>query len=157
MSGQEIERKFLLREMPGLEGARETVLRQGYLTAPGDSVEIRLRQAGTAHVLTLKSGAGMARVERETALSPEQFEALWPETDGRRIEKRRWTGALDDGLCFELDIYEGALAPLRLVEVEFPDEGAAARFAPPDWFGAEVTEDARFKNKALAVDGLPED
>jgi adenylate cyclase len=43
------------------------------------------------------------------------------------------------------------LAPLTLVEVEFASLEAAGSFTAPDWFGTEVTADARFKNKALAM------
>ncbi len=39
----------------------------------------------------------------------------------------------------ELDRYEGRLAGLAVVEVEFPDREAAERFVPPAWFGDELT------------------
>lgn len=51
----------------------------------------------------------------------------------------------------ELDLFEGALAPLMLVEVEFPTMEAAEAFSAPDWFGDDVTEEKRFKNKAMAI------
>jgi CYTH domain-containing protein len=60
------------------------------------------------------------------------------------------------GLRIEVDVYDGALTGLVLAEVEFATEQDSAAFEPPDWFGAEVTEDARYKNRALAVDGRPE-
>lgn len=152
----EIERKYLLVRVPDLSAARKSVIRQGYLTRPEDSVEIRLRQSDAAYVLTLKSGDGVVRSEREVALDAAQFEPLWPQTEGRRVEKERWTGDLGGGLRFELDLFAGALAPLRLVEVEFASESDAAAFVPPDWFGAEVTTDKRYKNKTLALHGLPQ-
>lgn len=151
----EIERKFLVKHMPDLSAAQASQIRQGYLTRPEDSVEIRLRQRDRQHVLTLKSGEGTVRTEKEVALQPAQFDPLWPQTEGRRVEKQRWSGDLGDGLRFELDLFAGALAPLRLVEVEFPSEARAAGFVPPDWFGAEVTDDKRYKNKALALHGRP--
>jgi CYTH domain-containing protein len=40
--------------------------------------------------------------------------------------------------------------------VEFGDEIQAKAFVPPQWFGADVTEDGRYKNKSLAENGLPE-
>jgi CYTH domain-containing protein len=42
-----------------------------------------------------------------------------------------------------------------LVEVEFASVEDSARFSPPEWFGPEVTEDERYKNRQLAVHGLP--
>jgi adenylate cyclase len=44
---------------------------------------------------------------------------------------------------------------LLLVEVEFSSIDASRQFTPPDWFGVEVTEDQRYKNKQLAVFGIP--
>lgn len=156
MNNIEIERKFLVDGLPDLGAARKSVIRQGYLTEPEDSVEIRLRQLDDAFFLTLKAGDGLARTEREVALDAAQFEPLWPQTEGRRVEKERWTGDLGGGLRFQLDLFTGTLAPLRLVEVEFTSEAGAGAFTPPDWFGPEVTTDKRYKNKALALHGLPQ-
>lgn len=146
----EIERKFLVATCPALDEVTSEAVRQGYVTGAHDSVEVRLRQKGGAYFLTVKSGGTVQRAEYETAITAEQFETLWPATAGSRIEKTRYTGALPDGLMFELDIFCGALAPLMLVEVEFPTLDAASAFTPPDWFGVDVTSDKRFKNKALA-------
>ena len=152
----EIERKFLVAALPDLATAEPVAVRQGYLTRPEDSVEMRLRQKGEKLLLTLKSGEiGLVREELETAIDPEQFDTFWPATEGRRIEKTRWTGHIPDGSVFELDIFEGAHAPLRLVEVEFASRAAAEAFAPPDWFGAEVTGIRAYSNKVMAFEGAP--
>jgi CYTH domain-containing protein len=152
----EIERKFLVTAAPDLSGATPAKIRQGYLTSPEDSVEIRLRDKDGSCVMTFKSGEGVVRVERELPVTEDQFNTLWPETDGRRVEKTRWTGSLPGGLVFEYDDFEGALEPLKMVEVEFTSEEAANAFVPPDWFGADVTSDKRFKNKTMALKGLPD-
>ncbi len=153
---KEIERKFLVNSLPDLSGAQKAVVRQGYLTAPDDSTELRLRQKNDRYFLTLKGCGGLVRVEREAEITADQFETFWPETEGRRVEKERFTGALPDGRVFELDIFQGNLAPLRLVEVEFTSEDEAHSFTPPDWFGTDVTEDKRYKNKNMAIDGVPD-
>lgn len=151
----EIERKFLVVELPDLSGTKKAVVRQGYLTASEDSVEMRLRQKNASYFLTLKGAGGLVRVEREAEISADQFETFWPETEGRRVEKVRYTGTLRDGHVFELDVFEGDLAPLRLVEVEFTSEQDAKGYTPPAWFGADVTEDKRYKNKNMAIKGRP--
>ncbi|MCA0873301.1 CYTH domain-containing protein [Seohaeicola saemankumensis] len=153
----EIERKFLVRHLPDLTGARAFQIRQGYLTGPADSVEVRLRQKDDSYFLTLKSDGDVVRIERESEITADQFATFWPQTDGRRVEKTRWSGTLPSGMIFELDEFSGALAPLILVEVEFTSERDAADFTPPDWFGRDVTSDKRFKNKSLALLGSPED
>lgn len=146
----EIERKFIVTAFPRME-LHAVPLRQGYLTAATDSVELRLRQQGTEYFLTLKSGDGLSRQEYEISVNMAQFETLWPATTGRRVEKTRHSGKLSDGQIFELDVFTGHLSPLMLVEVEFPSENAAKAFIPPSWFGKEVTEDERYKNKVLAL------
>lgn len=151
----EIERKFLVADLPDLGRAERAMVRQGYLTAPDDSTELRLRQKNDRYYLTLKGGGTIVRVERESEISAEQFEIFWPETEGRRLEKERFTGTLPDGYVFELDVFQGDLAPLCLVEVEFQSEAEARTYTPPEWFGLDVTGDKRYKNKMMAIDGPP--
>ena len=150
----EIERKFLLSELPAaVAEAPSTLLRQGYL-AIGPNDEVRIRDAGGAFTLTAKSGTGITREERETALTLAQFDALWPSTEGRRIEKRRHVLA-EEGLTYEVDVFEGSLCGLLLAEVEFHTLEDARGFEPPAWFGAEVTYDVGYSNASLAVHGVP--
>jgi CYTH domain-containing protein len=99
-------------------------------------------------------GQGLSRTEIKIELSQDQFRQLWPYTDGRRVSKTRYKLQLGEHTA-ELDQFEGDLAGLFLVEVEFASVEASRQFIPPDWFGMEVTEDSRFKNKQLAVYGIP--
>ena len=57
---------------------------------------------------------------------------------------------LDPELTAELDIFEGSLAPLMLVEVEFPTEEAANTFTAPEWFGEDVTFSGKYHNSYLS-------
>jgi CYTH domain-containing protein len=151
----EIERKFLVPEPPADLGERDRIeIAQGYLAGGEDGSEVRLRRAGERLWLTAKRGAGMVRGEYEVKLSAEQFDTLWPATDGRRLIKTRYKIPLGE-LAIELDVYAGALKGLIVAEVEFPSVEAARGFAAPSWFGGEVTEDERFKNRRLAEQGLP--
>ena len=145
----EIERQFLVNALPPLPTDFETI-RQGYIAL---EPEIRIRQIGTAqYVLTVKRGAGLVREEWETAISQREFENLSTrmEPDTRLIAKRRYRILLPDGHIAELHIHDGHLSDFAYVEVEFPSAEAAASFTPPDWFGREVTEDARFSYSVLA-------
>ena len=146
----EIERKFLVRNLPDLSQATKKYIHQGYITHTNDTVEVRLRQKEQQFFITVKSGSGMVRNEHEITVDRQQFETLWPETQFRRIEKHRWTGQLGTQI-FELDVFIGVLKPLMLVEVEFSSIEEADNFQPADWFGREVTLDKRYKNKALAI------
>lgn len=153
--GIEIERKFLVDAIPaGVSAEEGELLRQGYLALDGmTEVRLRLQQGGAS--LTIKHGGGRTRIEEALELDERQAEALWPLTDGRRVEKVR-RRVDHDGHTVEIDEYSGALAGLCVAEVEFADEASAAAFGPPGWFGAEVTDDDRYKNRRLACDGRPE-
>lgn len=153
----EIERKFIVADLPeALADHPASLIDQGYLAIGTDGAEVRVRRAGRQHWLTVKAGVGLVRSETEVELSAEQFELLWPVTDGARIKKTRYRLPAGDGLVIELDVYAGSLSGLEVAEVEFTDQDVARRFQPPAWFGREVTDDDRFKNRSLAVDGLPE-
>jgi CYTH domain-containing protein len=116
---------------------------------------VRVRRRAGDATLTVKSGGGRSRAEEELAIEPERFERLWPLTEGRRIEKTRYEIALEGGPTVELDVYAGALAGLVVAEVEFGSEADADAFAGPPWLGREVTDDPRFKNQRLALEGAP--
>jgi adenylate cyclase len=153
--GIEIERKFLVEQLPpDLDSHPHREIEQGYL-AITDDVEVRVRRYGDDAFLTIKSSGGESRVEEEIEIDRRRFVALWPLTDGRRIEKRRYRIPAGDGLTLELDVYHGRLEGLVTAEVEFESVDDAAAFVPPDWLGRDVTDDRRYKNQRLATRGLP--
>ena len=151
----EVERKFRLRRLPDLSGTDADPIEQGYLAVGADG-EVRLRRKGERTLLTVKRGTGLSRGEAEVEVSREQFETLWPLTEGRRLRKRRHV-LPHDGLEIEVDVYEEELEGLIVAEVEFDSEEQARDFEPPAWLGDEVTGDERFLNESLAVDGTPDD
>jgi adenylate cyclase len=153
----EIERKFVLAEIPASDvlGSGQ-LLRQGYL-AEEDDVTVRVRITERAAMLTVKAGAGLSRTEVEVRIPRHEAGALWSHTAGRRIEKTRHRVThpdLGDHVA-DVDVYAGALAGLCTAEVEFDSEDEAHSFTPPGWFGREVTGERAWTNAALARHGLP--
>jgi len=130
-------------------------VRQGYLAVESDGTEVRVRDRDGAATLTVKKGRGVVRTEEEIDIGSDEFDRLWPLTDGRRVEKRRHLIPAAAGLTIELDVYAGHLESLATAEVECGSEADSRDSAPPDWFGRELTGDARFSNQRLAVDGIP--
>lgn len=157
----EIERKFLVREgwtVP--EGSTRVAIRQAYLTDAESSVEVRLRAKDEARLMTVKaprSDGGPSvnvRQEVEFPVTREVFDQLW-ELAPDRLDKERWTVALDaEGTTASVDVYTGALAGLRVVEIEFDDVAQARDFTAPDWFGEDVTGRAEWGNRQLSR-GVP--
>lgn len=144
----EIERKFLIKTMPAnLDHYPAKQIAQGYLNfAP----VIRIRKSDDSYYMTYKGAGLMTREEYNLPLTQEAFEHMLPKIDGLLIEKTRYLIPLADGFTAELDVFHGALAPLCLVEVEFPTEEAAHAFVPPEWFGEDVTLSGQYHNSYLA-------
>lgn len=148
----EIERRFLVRELPDLTGAESAVIEQLYITV--DPV-LRLRRANDTYIFTYKSGHGLVRKEEEFEISKEDYDSLAEKTVGQGVYKTRYRLPLPSGLTAELDIYSGRHRGLLVVEVEFGSEEEAGRFTPPAWFGEEITGDHRYSNSMLALGSWP--
>ncbi len=143
----EIERKFLVKEIPSLAGMRAIEMEQYYLST--DPV-IRIRRADDRRIFTYKSGHGLVRREEEFDIPKEDYDKLLQKKIGHGVYKTRYIIPLPEDLRAELDVYKGRLSDLTVVEVEFHSEEDAKRFIPPEWFGQEVTEDLRYTNSMLA-------
>jgi CYTH domain-containing protein len=149
----EIERKYLVAVLPAnLKEYPAKKIAQGYLNT--DPV-IRIRRSNDDYYLTYKGKGLLVREEYNLPLTREAYEHLLPKIDGLLIEKTRYLIPLENGLTAELDVFEGSLAPLTLVEVEFDTVEAANAFCPPAWFGEDVTNSGKYQNSTLSKRGLP--
>ena len=144
----EIERKYLIRELPeNLETYAYHDIEQAYLcTAP----VVRIRRQDDRYILTYKSSGMMAHEEYNLPLTREAYEHLKAKADGNVITKRRYLIPLDDVLTIELDLFSGTFAGMILAEVEFPTEEAANTFPPPHWFIEDVTFKKEYHNSYLS-------
>lgn len=153
----ELERKFILGDPPPAEDLGPGVrIRQGYLAEEGE-VEVRVRITAAGATLTVKAGTG-SRTEVEVPVPQEQAAELWPHTAGRRIDKTRYRVPLNDpgNHVAEVDVYEGSLVGLSVVEVEFDSVEDSLGFRAPGWFGRELTDEPGWSNAALARRGRPD-
>jgi len=161
----EIERKFVVdpaalvaleRRGLSLESYPHTKIDQGYLANSPETGAVRIRRRGEQYFLTFKApstGHAAERVELETELTEEQFDTMWPGTEGRRVEKTRYELHGAGGHTIELDVFEGGHI---LAEVEFASTQEADAFEPPPWFGADVTADRGYGNASIAQYGFPQ-
>lgn len=149
MKPMEIERKYLIKRLPeNLSQYQCKRIAQGYICT---NPVVRIRKSDDEYYLTYKGKGLMAREEYNLPLTQEGYEHMLPKIDGRLIEKSRYLIPLDGKLTAELDIFEGDLAPLIIVEVEFDSLDAANSFIPPEWFGEDVTESRKYHNSNLAL------
>lgn len=145
----EIERKFLVLDDAWRGDVVDTEhLEQGYLT-DDHQVSVRVRVANGGAWLSVKAGG--VRIARE------EFEYNIPADDaramlqglcaGRTLCKLRHRVPAGDGLCWEVDEFEGPNRGLVVAEIELETE--AQRFERPGWLGEEVSLDPRYYNVNL--------
>ena len=145
--GKEIERKFLVKELPAnLEEYEFHELEQGYLnTAP----VVRVRKEDETYYLTYKGKGFIEREEYNLPLTEDAYLHLIEKADGKIISKRRYLIPFGN-YTIELDIFHEPFKPLIIAEVEFPSLEEANAFLPPDWFGEDVTGDYHYSNSYLS-------
>ncbi|MGE8225323.1 MAG: CYTH domain-containing protein [Stenotrophomonas sp.] len=153
--GIEIERKFLVTN-DGWRAAAHAVIpmAQGYINdmAAMDSgaqkASVRVRIQGDEAYLNIKSRElGHTRQEFDYPVPVNEARELLALCVGGMIDKRRHL-VQHEGLLWEVDEFLGDNAGLVVAEVEL--ESADQVFAMPDWAGAEVTDELRYYNLALA-------
>ncbi len=146
----EIERKFLVRDASWQTSARKTnAIKQAYLVRNGPvSLRIRIKDE-TEATLTVKSAAAeMRRLEFEYEIPLGHASDLIGLREGEVVEKLRYR-LPQDGLVWEIDVFQGENQGLVIAEIELPYEDKA--FDRPNWLGAEVTSDPRYSNANLAM------
>lgn len=147
----EIERKFLVVGDGWHAAARASEqFAQGYLNDHGRA-SVRVRIEGEAANLNIKAArVGTSRAEYEYPIPlAEAREMLDHLTLTPPVEKTRYW-IEHAGHIWEVDEFAGANAPLIVAEIEL---GAADEpFERPDWLGAEITDDRRYYNHALAFE-----
>ena len=169
MKNKEIERKFFVSEenLPQIDHLSYMDMTQGYSAELGGKYIYRLRQVlhytynkvmvGEEYFQTIKGWGSKIRDEYEINIMMQQFHTLWPVCQDTVLHKHRYelTRLVGQGKeHYYLDKYLHDLTGLYTVEVEFNTIEECDAFVPPDWFGPELTEDNRFSNYRLAVNGL---
>jgi adenylate cyclase len=154
--GIEIERKFLVvGDAWRATASRSVRMAQGYindLAAMDDGrqkASVRVRVAGDGAWLNLKSRElGHTRQEFDYPIPLADGEALLALCVGGLVEKTRHY-VEHAGHTFEVDEFAGDNKGLVVAELEL--DHADAPVARPAWLGAEVTDEPRYYNLALAA------
>ena len=157
----ELERRWLVdpATRPSVDGVLVTLIEDRYI----EGTRLRLRQMSRADVgetrwkLTKKYECeDPAARPIVTAYLTDAEHAVLAALRARILRKRRFH-LLVDGRYWSLDLFEGALEGLELVECEAKDEAELVALVPPAWAGREVTHDLRYQCGSLAqTNTLPE-
>ena len=140
----EIERKFLVAN----DGWKHSIVRsmriRDGLIANNKGHKARVRIANGVATIALKSRrCGPVRDEFEYAIPLLDAEKmLRTMCDGNVLDKvRHFT--LHAGNTWNVDVYEGVLDGVVLAEIELMD--VDQKFTLPEWIGAEVTTDPKYR------------
>ncbi|MFW2388618.1 MAG: CYTH domain-containing protein [Polyangiales bacterium] len=147
--GEEIERKFLVRNEAWRESAEAVPFRQGFLSTEPERT-VRVRIAGTRGMITVKGKTvGARREEFEYEIPTADAQSMLDSLCKRPlVEKVRYTVPLGRHV-WEIDVFEGANAGLIVAEIELSAEDEV--FERPEWLGDEVTDDPRYFNSNLVA------
>jgi len=149
----EIEKKFLVHYIPdGLEQYKKEEISQAYIST---NPTIRIRKINSDCILTVKGKGSIAREEFELIISEKQYNNLVTKIETPFVVKTRYIIPIVNNLNAELDEYHCELKGLYTVEVEFPSIQDAESFIPPKWFGKDISNDKRYKNTSLSINGIP--
>lgn len=147
MSMQEIERKFLVKDIKNLNLSKykSKQIIQNYLYEDLFTI-IRKRKIiegnNTKYIYTVKTnkseGYGIEEFEKE--ITEEEYDKLQINLEYNEINKIRYKIPLEDGLKIELDIFKKEYEGIIFAEIEFPSEEMARNYKIPDWFGKELSK-----------------
>lgn len=153
MTNQEIERKFLVTGTGyRAEATDHHHIAQGYLCKDKERT-VRIRIRDEHGFITIKSACAdlsaehFAHYEWEREIDVCDARELLARCLPGIIEKTRYVIPAADGLCWEVDEFEGRLSGLVLAEIELPSESHP--ISRPAWLGDEVTTDPRYYNANL--------
>lgn len=144
----EIERKFLVNKAlwNELKKPEPMPIQQGYIsTQPGCTVRVRTK--GNKGFLTIKGiTIGISRSEFEYEIPVAEAKDLLAQFAPKYINKLRYEIEVC-GKTWEVDVFQGKLAPLMIAEIELTSENEI--FTLPEWVGEEVSHDASYYNSNL--------
>lgn len=149
MSGQEIERKFTVKEGDLYKrlAFSSSHIQQGYIPCQGATVRIRRRDDKA--YLTIKSKStdgGLSRYEFEKEIEAGEAQQLLKLCQGGVIDKHRYL-VRSGSHVFEVDEFHGDNDGLVMAEVEL--KSVDEPFKKPDFIDREVTGDRRYYNSHL--------
>ncbi len=139
----ELERTYLLRRLPDeLNSATPKHMVDVYIPDHGvDHPHIRIRAKDDTYVITKKypvhEGDTTQQVENTIPLNKNEYDAL-KITSKAIVEKLRYNIDID-GFPAEVDVFQGALKGLAMVDFEFKDYDHLKTFKMPDVALCEVS------------------
>jgi CYTH domain-containing protein len=148
----EIELTFLVASLPDLTGCKRRKMRDMYFPAGVTHPVLRIRQKGDTFEFTKKTqldpNDASTQREENVDLTKAEYDAL-AQGSGKEVIKTRYFYPYR-GVTLEIDIFEGELRGLVLVDVEFDSKAARDSFVKPDFCTTDVTQEEFIAGGMLA-------
>ncbi|MFA6461830.1 MAG: adenylate cyclase [Candidatus Woesearchaeota archaeon] len=142
----EHERKFLIKYLPELlHQCKFKEIIDIYLPAHHHNPNLRIRKNGNKYEITRKEvidGDTSKLKEDNLLINEEEFKELEKEITGKRVHKVRYYYPYQN-LIAEIDVFQGDLKGLILVEFEFPSLEEKEGFTIPEFCLVEVTKTSK--------------
>ncbi len=140
----EFELTYLIKDIPhGLLECPSKEILDIYLPAASQHAQLRVRMRGDKYEITKKQPAhgsdASHQIENTIPLTAEEFAELTI-LPGKRVRKIRYYYT-EESVDYEIDVFQDDLAGLILVDVEFSSAEEKAKFIPPTWVLADVTQE----------------
>jgi CYTH domain-containing protein len=139
----ELERTYLAKFIPqGLENCESKEIIDIYIPKAKRHPTLRIRKSGDKYEITKKEPVeddASVQNEHTTPLTKEEFEVL-SKLDGRKTYKIRYYMDYNGYRC-EVDVFQGALKGLIVIDFEFDSEEDKNNFKMPDFCLIDVTKE----------------
>ncbi len=140
----EFELTYLVKEVPaGVFTSPNKEILDIYIPASADHAILRIRKSGNKYEITKKVPAhgtdSSHQIENTIPLTEAEFGDL-SQLPGKRVRKLRYYYN-EAGTEYEIDLFQDGLAGLVLADVEFSSNEDKAKFFPPTWVLADVTQE----------------
>lgn len=126
-------------------------LTEGHFPSQADRNSFVVIDGDRGSLVLVTSGGGMP-VEERTDVPRAHAEALLDVTPGKVDYVRSLLSIGSREVRIDRFVTPG---PLDLISVDFEKEEDARDFRPMSWFGPEVTGEAGYQNRSIALEGLP--
>jgi len=159
----ELEKTYLAKYIPsGLERCRSKEIIDIYIPGFCDHPTLRLRKIADNFEITKKEPVDendpAHQIEQTIVLNKEEFN-VFSKLDGKKVHKRRYLYPCN-GRTAEIDVFQGALKGLVVVDFEFDDRAELDSFEMPGFCLADVTEEvfiAGFKLSGKRYESIEDD
>jgi len=114
-----------------------------YLPSTSKHPTLRIRKSGNRYEITkkepVKEGDSSHQLEITILLTQSEFEEL-SLIKGKRVSKNRYLYT-EGCYTYEIDVFQGDLNGLILVDIEFKSNKEKSEFIQPAWLSKEVTQE----------------